>query len=97
MRETVEVLRRLLAMETVTFHGEFHQVEGIQLDVVHGNTEPRNVPIMIGATGPKMMEMTGEIADGAVLNYCVAPEYNAHAMELLEKGAKKAGRNRVAK
>ncbi len=93
MRETVEVVRRLLAMETVTFHGEFHHVDGIQLDVVHGRTEPRDVPIMIGATGPKMMEMTGEIADGAVLNYCVAPEYNLQAMELLEKGAKKAGRS----
>ncbi len=93
MRETVEVTRRLLAMETVTFHGEFHQVEGIQLDVVHGNTEPRDVPIMIGATGPKMMQLTGEIADGAVLNYCVDPDYNLQAMELLEKGAKKAGRS----
>ena len=40
MRETVEVLRRLLNMENVTFHGEFHYVDGIQLDVVHGRTEP---------------------------------------------------------
>ncbi|NIN67879.1 MAG: LLM class flavin-dependent oxidoreductase, partial [Anaerolineae bacterium] len=36
MRETVEVLRRLLRMERVTFHGEFHHVDGIELDVVHG-------------------------------------------------------------
>ncbi len=92
MRETVEVVRRLLALERVTFHGEFHHVEGIELDVVHGRREPRNVPIMIGATGPKMMELTGEIADGAVLNYCVAPEYNEKAMELLTAGAKKSGR-----
>jgi 5,10-methylenetetrahydromethanopterin reductase len=47
---------------------------------------------MIGATGPKMMELTGEIADGAVLNYCVPPEYNDMAMEQLDKGARKAGR-----
>jgi len=39
-----------------------------------------------------MMEMTGEIADGVVLNYCVAPEYNDKAMELLENGLKKYGR-----
>ncbi|MGD2058683.1 MAG: LLM class flavin-dependent oxidoreductase, partial [Anaerolineales bacterium] len=93
MRETVEVLRRLLNMERVTFHGEFHHVDGIELDVVHGRKEPRNVPIYIGATGPKMMELTGEIADGAVLNYCVPPDYNVHAMERLEAGAKKAGRS----
>ncbi|MGD2027819.1 MAG: LLM class flavin-dependent oxidoreductase [Anaerolineales bacterium] len=92
MRETVEVLRRLLNMERVTFHGEFHHVEGIELDVVHGRREPRDVRIMIGATGPKMMELTGEIADGAVLNYCVPPSYNDMAMERLEAGAKKAGR-----
>lgn len=92
MKETVLVLRRLLNMEKVTFEGEFHQVKGIELDVVHGRREPRNVPIMIGATGPNMMELTGEIADGAVLNYCVSPDYNDQALELLEKGAKKAGR-----
>ena len=92
MRETVEVLRRLLAMERVTFHGEFHHVEGIELDVVHGRREPRNVKIVIGATGPQMMELTGEIADGVLLNYCVPPEYNLEAMEHLERGAAKAGR-----
>lgn len=92
MRETVTVLRRLLNMERVTFHGEFHNVDGIELDVVHGRREPRNVPIMIGATGDKMMELTGEIADGAVLNYCVPPEYNDRALELLERGARKSGR-----
>ncbi len=92
MRETIEVLRRLLNMERVTFHGEFHHVDEIELDVVHGRREPRNVPLMIGATGDKMLEMTGEIADGCVMNYCVPPEYNNKALELLEKGAQKAGR-----
>jgi 5,10-methylenetetrahydromethanopterin reductase len=93
MRETVAVMRRLLAMERVTFHGEFHHVDGIELDVVHGRREPRNVSIMIGATGPQMMELTGEIADGAVLNYCVPPEYNIEALEQLERGAARAGRS----
>lgn len=93
MRETIEVLRRLLAMENVTFDGEFHKVKGIELDVVHGRREPRNVPVFIGATGMKMMEMTGEIADGAVFNYCVPPEYNDDAMEQLAAGAKRAGRS----
>ena len=92
MRETVEVMRRLLAMENVTFHGEFHHVNGIELDVVHGRREPRDVPIYIGATGPKMTQLSGEIADGIVLNYCVPPDYNDLAMEQLAQGAKKAGR-----
>ena len=92
MRETIEVMRRLLNMERVTFNGEFQKVTGIELDVVHGRREPRHVPIMIGATGDQMMELTGEIADGAVLNYCVPPEYNDKALELLDKGARKRGR-----
>ena len=92
MRETVTILRRLLNMEHVTFHGEFVHVDEIELDVVHGRREPRDVPIMVGATGPKMMELTGEISDGAALNYCVPPEYNHRAMDLLAKGAKKSGR-----
>ncbi len=93
MRETVEVLRRLLKMEEVTFQGDFHQVEGVRLDVVYGRKTPRNVPIYIGATGMMMMELTGEIADGVLLNYLVHPDYNTRAMEALEKGARKAGRS----
>lgn len=92
MRETVTIFQKLLRLERVTFHGEFVNVDGIELDVVHGRREPRNVPVYIGATGDLMMEMTGEIADGVVLNYCVAPEYNIKALELLEKGAQKAGK-----
>ncbi|NIW50200.1 MAG: LLM class flavin-dependent oxidoreductase, partial [Gammaproteobacteria bacterium] len=48
---------------------------------------------MIGATGPKMLALTGEIADGVVLNYCVPPAYNDRALEQLKKGADKAGRD----
>jgi 5,10-methylenetetrahydromethanopterin reductase len=51
------------------------------------------VPIYIGATGPKMLALTGEIADGVLLNYMVSPAYNVGAMEQLEKGAKVAGRS----
>jgi 5,10-methylenetetrahydromethanopterin reductase len=92
MREVVTVVRRLLNMERVTFHGDFVHVTDIELDIVHGRREPRNVPIYIGATGMKMMELTGEIADGALLNYLVSPQYNHEAMDALDRGAKRAGR-----
>jgi 5,10-methylenetetrahydromethanopterin reductase len=92
MRETVEVTRRLLAMERVTFHGEFVDVEDIEIDIVHGDRAPKDVPIYIGATGMRMMELAGEIADGVVLNYLVSPAYNRRAMEALEVGAAKTGR-----
>ena len=59
MRETVDVVQHLLAMEKVTFKGEFVQVEDIEIDIVHGDRSPKNVPIYIGATGMKMMELSG--------------------------------------
>jgi 5,10-methylenetetrahydromethanopterin reductase len=93
MREVVTVVRDLLARKRVTFHGEFVHLIDVELDVVHGRKEPRNVPIYIGATGPQMMALTGEIADGAVLNYLVSPQYNTGALEQLEIGAKKSGRS----
>lgn len=92
MREIVEVTRRLLAMERVTYHGEFVHVDDIEIDIVHGNRSPRTVPIYIGATGMKMMELAGEIADGALLNYLVSPTYNRAAMQALAEGAARAGR-----
>lgn len=92
MKETITVCRDLLAMKRVTFHGEFVNVEGIELDVVHGRREPRNVPIYLGATGMQMLEMAGEIADGVLLNYCVPPEYNDPALERIKAGAERVGR-----
>ena len=92
MREYIEVVRRLIAMENVTFHGEYVDVEDIQIDIVHGDRSPRHVPIYLGATGMQMMELAGEIADGALLNYLVGPRYNATALEHVAVGAGRSGR-----
>jgi len=93
IRETVEAVRALLADETVTYHGDFVHLDGVELDYVHQERRPKEVPIYIGATGMKMMELTGEIADGVLLNYLVPPTYNAQAMEALERGAARVGRS----
>jgi 5,10-methylenetetrahydromethanopterin reductase len=93
MRETVEVVRALLAAETVTYDGEFVHFDRVALDYVHQERRAKDVPIYIGATGMKMMELTGEIADGVLLNYLVAPSYTVRAMDALERGASRAGRS----
>ncbi|HAQ23640.1 MAG TPA: LLM class flavin-dependent oxidoreductase, partial [Acidimicrobiaceae bacterium] len=93
MREIVEACRALLADETVTFHGEFVHLDGVELDYVYQPRRPKEVPIYIGATGDRMLELTGEIADGVVLNYLVSPEYNRRAMDRLADGAARAGRS----
>lgn len=92
MREMVTVIRGLLANETVTFEGHHVHLDGVELDYVHQERRPKDVPIYIGATGMQMMELTGEIADGAVLNYLVSPAYNRDALDALERGAARAGR-----
>jgi 5,10-methylenetetrahydromethanopterin reductase len=93
MREAVTATRRLLAMERVTYHGEFVHLDDVEIDIVHGDRSPKQVPIYVGATGDKMMELAGEIGDGVVLNYMVSPSYNRRAMELLAAGARRAGRS----
>ena len=93
IRETVEACRALLANETVTYHGEFVHLDGVELDYVYQERRPKDVPIYIGATGDRMLELTGEIADGVVLNYLVSPEYNRLAMDRLADGAARAGRS----
>ena len=92
MREVVEVTRRLLLMERVTYEGTFVHVNDIEIDIMHGDRSPKQVPIYVGATGMKMMELAGEIGDGVVLNYMVSPAYNAQAMAALATGAARAGR-----
>ena len=94
MREIVTAVRGLLANETVTFDGEFVHLDGVELDYVHQERRPKDVPIYIGATGMQMMELAGEIADGVVLNYLVSPAYNADgAWTRSRAGAAKAGRD----
>jgi 5,10-methylenetetrahydromethanopterin reductase len=93
MREVVTAVRALLHDETVTMDGDHVHLDGVELDYVYQERRPKDVPIYIGATGMKMMELTGEIADGVVLNYLVSPDYNRRAMDALATGAARAGRD----
>jgi 5,10-methylenetetrahydromethanopterin reductase len=92
MRENIESIQQLLTMEPVTYQGEFVNLENVSLDVVYGDTSPRDIPIYLGATGPKMLELAGEICDGVCLNYGVSVDYVKRAIALVEKGAQKAGK-----
>ena len=94
MREYVDVVRRLLNLETVTQEGEIVKVRDLKLDLGHGaSNSPRKVPIYIGATGLKMCKLTGEIADGILLNANLSVEYTQKCIESLENGAREVGRN----
>jgi 5,10-methylenetetrahydromethanopterin reductase len=88
VKEYVQALRSLFRGEELNFSGQFVKVTGIKLERV-----PQHVPVYVGATGLKMAEVAGEVADGILLNYLVSPEYNIEMLKHIEIGAKKAGRS----
>jgi len=92
MRENIESIRQLFTMEEVTYQGQFVNLDRVKLDVAFGDTSPRDIPIYLGATGPKMLELSGEICDGVVLNYVVSVEYIRSAVERVRIGADRAGK-----
>jgi 5,10-methylenetetrahydromethanopterin reductase len=93
MREYIESIRQLFSMQEISYQGDFVHLDKIRLDVAYGDTSPRDIPIYLGATGDKMLEMGGEICDGVVLNYVVSVDYIKRAVALVEQGARKAGKN----
>lgn len=81
---TVDKCRALLCGNKVSF-GE-DKVARLH----HGTVHP--VPIYVAATGPKMLALTGGIADGVILMNGVAPELIQAAIDLLREGEREAGR-----
>ena len=65
----------------------------MEWDYVSQQRGRKDVPIGMGATGDKMLELTGEIADGVVLNALGAPEYNGKGMGRRADGAARVGRS----
>lgn len=89
MCEHIEVVRRLLTGERVTYEGRTVRVDNVALDFQP--YRPR-IPLYLGVTGPKAMEIAAEIADGVILNGFVSAEYSARAVERLRQRAVQVGR-----
>ena len=84
MREAVVTMKRLLAGERVVLEGfEAH------LPFASG----RQIPVLIGATGPRTIELAGEVADGALIAVGVHPVMMETARRRFEAGARKSGRD----
>jgi 5,10-methylenetetrahydromethanopterin reductase len=83
MRAGVVSLKELLAGKAVDFNGtpgRLHYAAG------------RHIPVLMAASGPKAIELAGEIADGALLMVGYTPGIVAAALEHLERGARRGGR-----
>jgi len=93
LREYVEVFRRLLDLERFSYDGQLVHVRDIALDLATGRERtPMRVPVYIGATGPVMLESSGEYADGVLLNAMMSTGYTREAVEHIRTGAERAGR-----
>jgi 5,10-methylenetetrahydromethanopterin reductase len=98
LREYCDVIPRLIAGENVTFEGKEINLDGAQIeDLLSSNGQPggprTRIPLHIGATGPKALEYAGGVADGILMNACLSTSYVKSRLEIVERGAKKAGRS----
>jgi F420-dependent oxidoreductase-like protein len=96
VRETVDVVRRVLAGEKVEYSGETVRIplpggEGRPMRV-SGATNP-DIPLYLAALSPKLLELTGEIADGW-LGTSFVPEGAGAYFTPLDAGLARSGRQR---
>ncbi len=89
LREYLQVLRRLLAGEPVTFEGETIRVNRARLEVAPA----RSVPVYLGVTGPRALQLAGETADGVFLNGFTSIDYVGRSIPRIAAGAERSGRS----
>jgi len=83
MRACITTVKALVAGQTVDFHGTPGKLT---------YTTGRRIPVLMAASGPKAIELAGEIADGVLLLVGFNQGIVERALEHLERGAKRAGR-----
>jgi len=88
MRDYLTTVRRLVAGDDVTYHGGVMTLQGVKLAM----SPPPCTPVYLGALGPEMLRLAGELADGVCLNWCT-PEQIAWSRERLAEGAMRANRD----
>lgn len=84
MRQTIVALKALLAGQAVEMHGQACRL---------GYAAKRHVPVIMAASGPKAIELAGEVADGVLLLVGYTPGIIQAALEHLERGARRSGRH----
>jgi 5,10-methylenetetrahydromethanopterin reductase len=88
LEEAIAVVRKLLAGERVAFRGEHYRLDGRAL--ING---PRPLPIWLAASGPRMLELAGRVADGVLISGGTAPAFVRWSLDHVRRGEATAGRN----
>jgi 5,10-methylenetetrahydromethanopterin reductase len=83
MRACIGTVKALLAGKTVDFGGTPGRL---------GYVSGRQIPVLMAASGAKAIEVAGEVADGVLLLVGFNRGIVTHALELLERGARRGGR-----
>jgi F420-dependent oxidoreductase-like protein len=87
MREYLEVLMPLAQGKPVAFNGDLYRVNG-GLQVAGGTP----LPVVVAALGPKMLEITGRLADGTATWMTGVKTLADHTVPTITKAARDAGR-----
>jgi 5,10-methylenetetrahydromethanopterin reductase len=87
-REAVIICRRLLRGETLRHRSETLTADGVELEM----PPHPDIPIVLAARGPLMLQAAGELADTAVLGALVSPGGLRFALEQVRIGAERAAR-----
>jgi len=88
LREHVTALRALLRGERVSMHGRYVRLDAVALD-----WPPASAPAMFaGATGPRSLRLSGEVADGTILTARTPPNQVRQARRLIDEGRVAGGR-----
>lgn len=89
LREAITTIRKLWNGEEVTVEGKVVSCKELSL----GFDAPAGIPIVLAATGPQLISLAGEIADGIIVGDYSSVRTLSRARDLLEKGAAKSGRS----
>jgi len=88
---TVRQMRDAVVMMKELMSGDEYNFGEISSRMKHGGGV--TTPVYIAATGPRVMKVAGEVADGAVLMTGIHPNQVAESREIIADGARAAGRN----
>lgn len=86
MREYITVVKTLFANQVVDFDGEFVRMDGVRFDRMYAENEPVPVPVYTGPVGMKMLELSGEIADGVYMDFLLPVSYLDQALPAIQRG-----------
>ncbi len=91
MRETIEIIRAACAGDKIDFHGALHDIPLAGARPMRLASDPVSVPIYVASLSPRMLQLTGALADGW-LGTSFVPEGASAYFDPLRSGATSAGR-----